>query len=725
MSVLNQTDSRYERDELTGLLSMDGIIHLIQSGDVGPYECCCMVYMSIPMFKTLNLRYGYEYGNQFIHAVAKQIQEKMPFAYAARESSHHFVLLVPGMDAGRVRDSLAALQEQIVRIPRGTRMVLKAGIAHSKAPLDVFRILDRARLACFYAERHEESVQIYSDHVAKELEFRQYLLRHFEQACARGDIQPFYQAEIRVLTKECCGYEALARWIDPKYGMISPGVFIPLFEQEAIVHRLDLHILRCVCRDIRRAIDNGWRVIPISFNLSRVDFQLMDVIKEIEKIREEYDVPRRLIHIEITESAVAEGEEFMAGIIDQFRELGYEIWMDDFGSGYSSLNNLQMYHFDVLKIDMSFLKNLTENPRTGTILASVINMAKRLGMETLAEGVETQEQYDFLLEVGCEKLQGFLFSRPARLKRESERETSDYREPHKFVPESPAMKEYYSGIGKINFLSATPMDDELLEVKNRIPITILETTDEGKIHFLYANEAYIRFLNSVQIKDIDAAQGRSNEPNLAENTAFLRFARRAEAAGRMQGELLINGILFNNDVMFIGRHQNRAAFLVIVRILEQRAREMQEEGIRLAEQYVLSSYFRVDLFDEEGTVINLYLDADQKKLTDLDNDSIRLVRQYANRYIAPNESDSFCEFYNMDTIHDRVRQNGGHHVVKYFHSAIPGQEGRLESYTIMPLRVTHRWKYLSCCQYAELPPGEILEAELRRTGYGGSQGRTL
>ena len=129
---------------------------------------------------------------------------------------------------------------------------------------------------------------------------------------------------------------------------------------------------------------------------------------------------------------------------------------------------------------------------------------------------------------------------------------------------------------------------------------------------------------------------------------------------------------------------------------------------------MLSSFFRVDLFEEDGTATNLYLDADQAKLTDLDRNSIRLVRQYAERYIAPEESESFCEFYDMETIHERVKKNGGHHVKKFFHSAIPGQEGRLESYTIMPFRVSHHWKYLSCCQYAELPPREMLEEIVRK-----------
>ncbi len=708
MSVMNQIEDRYERDEVTGLLSMDGMIDFIRSGSYLPCSSCCMVYMSIPSFKTLNVSYGYEYGNRFLREISSGIMENIPSAYAARESSHHYVFLMPDISVEDARTSLSRLQEQVIRIPRGDRMSLKAGITRCEAKFDVFETIDRARQACFYAERHKSSFQIFNEQVAKELQFQQYLLSSFDEACKKGNIQPFYQPEIRVLSKECCGYEALARWIDPKYGIISPGVFIPLFEQEAMIHKLDMHIIRTVCKDIRGAMDSGWQIVPVSVNLSRVDFRMMDVVKEIETIREEYEIPRRFLHIEITESAVAEGEEYLAVIIDRFRELGYEVWMDDFGSGYSSLNNLQMYHFDVLKIDLSFLRQLSENPRTKIIIASVINMAKRLGLVTLAEGVETQEQYEFLLEVGCEMLQGFLFGKPVKLIRDDEIYHFPDNDNIIAAMETPGRRNYYSLLGKINMLSPTPMEEELLQEKNRIPIAIIETTDAGNIHFLYGNEAYNRFLHSVGIKDLSAAQIRGNEEHLSENLAFLRLSKRAEVSGRMQGEMLINGLLLNAEVMFIARDADRAAFLTIVRDLQQRVGERQSFGVQLAEEYLLSMYFRIDLFDEDGTVINLYLDADQRKLTDLDSDSVKLVRQYAERYIDSKESESFCEFYDMDTILERVEQVEGNHVTKYFHSAIHGEEGRLQKYSILPFRLQHHWKYLSCCQYVESPPRNIL-----------------
>ncbi len=708
MSVMDQLDNRYERDELTGLLSMDGLIGFIQAEGYLPCKSCCMVYMSIPTFKTLNVSYGYECGNRFLRDITVAIKEILPSGYLARESSHHFVFLIKNMTLDGVRTALSRLQEQIIRIPRGDRMVLKAGLTDCATKLNVFEEIDRARQACFYAERHKVSFQIFNEQVSKELQFQQYLLSNFETACSDGNIQPFYQPHIRTLSKECCGFEALARWIDPKYGIISPGVFIPLFEQENLIHKLDLHIIRTVCSDLKQAIDACRQVVPVSVNLSRVDFRMMDVIKEIELCREEFNIPRRLLHIEITESAVAEAEEYMASIIDQFRELGYQIWMDDFGSGYSSLNNLQMYHFDVLKIDLLFLKQLPDNPRTRIIIASVINMAKRLGLVTLAEGVETQEQYDFLLEVGCEMLQGYLFGKPVKVNR------SDVTNP--FVDESMnnlpletlARRSYYSHMGRINLLSSTPMEEEVLQEKNKIPISIIETTDEGGINFLFGNEAYLRFLRNVGIEDLSAAQIRGNKEYLAENTSFLRFARRAEAAGKTQGELLINGILLSTEIMFIARDSNKAAFLTIIRMLKQNDDQKQSEGIQLAEQYVLSAYFRVDLFDENKTAINLYLDADQRKLTDLDSDATTLVRQYAERYIASDESQAFCDFYNMDTVLERIKKSGGHHVSKYFHSAIPGEEGRLQKYTIMPFRFRHRWLHLSCCQYVETPPEEII-----------------
>ena len=166
-------------------------------------------------------------------------------------------------------------------------------------------------------------------------------------------------------------------------------------------------------------------------------------------------------------------------------------------------------------------------------------MAKRLGMETLAEGVETQEQYQFLLEVGCEKLQGFLFGRPMQLMRSHGKAAFRKEDAPALVLETLSKGKYYSRIGRVNLLSATPTDDELLQVKNRLPITVIETTDNGEIHFLYANEAYLHFLHNVQIENIMAANGRANEQNLAENTAFLRFARRDRAGGAVCAQLLL------------------------------------------------------------------------------------------------------------------------------------------------------------------------------------------
>ncbi len=452
MSVMSQIADTYEKDELTGLLSMDGMISFIKAEGYLPCKNCCMVYMSIPTFKTLNVSFGYEYGNRFLREISVGIMDNMPTAYAARESSHHFVFLIPNAGPEETRTSLSRLQEQVSRLPRGDRMSLKAGLTSCRAGFDVFEEIDRARQACFYAERHKSSFQVYNEQVSKELQFQQYLLSNFESACENGCIQPFYQPEIRVISKECCGYEALARWIDPKYGIISPAVFIPLFEQEALIHKLDLHIIRMVCQDIKGAMDCGWQVVPVSVNLSRVDFRMMDVVKEVDRLREEYEIPRRLLHIEITESAMADEDEYMSNIIDRFRELGYQVWMDDFGSGYSSLNNLQMLHFDVLKIDLSFLRQLSENPRTKIIIASVVNMAKRLGLVTLAEGVETQEQYEFLLEVGCEKLQGYLFGKPEKLIREENNYHFPYANGQNAVLESTARRNYYTMIGKVNMM---------------------------------------------------------------------------------------------------------------------------------------------------------------------------------------------------------------------------------------------------------------------------------
>ena len=221
----------------------------------------------------------------------------------------------------------------------------------------------------------------------------------------------YYQPIVEVSTRKLAEYEALSRWVDPEFGFLTPDQFVVPLETARMTCKMDLNILRLFGRDVKRLRKESRAVFPISFNISRTDLESgIDLFGAIEEAMRQADLPRELVHVEITESALNGSSAAMAEAIRRFHELGLEVWMDDFGSGYSSLNVLKDYDFDVIKIDMQFMSTFDERSRS--IVRSVCEMARSLGIRTVAEGVETEEQFAFLERIGCTYAQGYLFSKP-------------------------------------------------------------------------------------------------------------------------------------------------------------------------------------------------------------------------------------------------------------------------------------------------------------------------
>lgn len=221
----------------------------------------------------------------------------------------------------------------------------------------------------------------------------------------------YFQPQYNHANGRLVGAEALVRWFHPEYGMQSPGEFIPVFESNGYITKLDLFIFEEVCRFVRKCLDNGIDTVPISFNVSRYDIYCCDFIDRMEEIRNKYDIPVKYLRVEITESAVIGGNEHMKKIVEKLHSIGYIVEMDDFGSGYSSLNVLKEIEVDIIKLDMIFFRGKIGG-RGGIIISSVIRMANWLGTPVIAEGVETVEQADYMKSIGCEYIQGYLYSKP-------------------------------------------------------------------------------------------------------------------------------------------------------------------------------------------------------------------------------------------------------------------------------------------------------------------------
>jgi diguanylate cyclase (GGDEF)-like protein len=341
--------------------------------------------------------------------------------------------------------------------------------------------------------RYETAVKYYSQNLSEDAGKRQYIIENIDRAIKEEWIQIYTQPIIRAVNERVCDVEALARWVDPVKGVLSPADFIPALEDAGLIYKLDLYMVDQVLNAIKAWEESGFRAVPHSINLSRSDFDSCDIVEEIRKRVDGAGVNRSLITIEITESVIGSDMQFMKEQVERFRSLGFPVWMDDFGSGYSSMGVLQSIRFDLIKFDMSFMRKLNDGEAGKIILTELMKMATSLGLDTVCEGVETEEQVQFLREIGCSKLQGYYYSKPIPFKTALEL----YKQQTVAPDENPEELDYYETIGRVNLfdLGVIASEDETAfhNVFETIPIAVLEVRD-GKARYIRSNRSYQDFV---------------------------------------------------------------------------------------------------------------------------------------------------------------------------------------------------------------------------------------
>lgn len=687
-------------DELTGLHNINGVLdHLQGRGEYAASESSVIIYINVMNFKSFNQRYGFSGGNEFLRGVAGEIRKIFPEGLAARTGGDQFIILAKSLDENTIIERLKLLRDASMKYEKGLKMRLKAGIYHAKGDEnDPVVMVDKAKTACDdIIKVYDKDYNFYNEELRKKNELRQYVIDNFESAFQKKYFRVFYQKEVRALTGKVCGYEALARWSDPVMGLISPMIFVEVLESVHLVHKLDICIIDMVCADLREDLNCGCAVEPVSVNLSQLDFELCDILAEIDKCREKYNIPVDLLHIEVTESAIASGSDFLGQQIKRFRDAGYEVWMDDFGSGYSSFNNLKNYDFDVLKIDMDFLRSFETNKKSRVILATIVNMAKELGIHTLAEGVETQEQYEFLKRIGCEKLQGYLFGKPV---------PTDGIDRGKDMTlefcEDPRFRKYFDSIGEVNLLGNTPLRPKTMDVVNNLPISFIELHN-GTSSVLYANSAYESLLSSVGRGSLRSINETTKEYDQDEINKFIGGLRKAEKSvdHRAVVDTVLNGNIVNSKIRFLAKCEGKSAYAVVSRNVSLREQDDISESLQVAMAHVFNQYFRVDLFDEDGRVVNIFLNTEQLAVAERSMDAVKAVAIYSDMYLFPEDRQRFRDFYYIPTVRDRCRELQADYLVDYYHSALSEDKGRMQMYMILPFFYDNRWKYISCCRYAD------------------------
>ncbi|WP_254794267.1 MULTISPECIES: EAL domain-containing protein [unclassified Fibrobacter] len=492
-SVLLRVSEHADRyfDSLTGLPNMEysrvcgeNFADKIRNAGGEP----AIIFFDIVGMKLYNSANGFNMGNEFLINFAASLKKQFPKNLIWRFSNDHFAVIA---DVRNVEDKLNEIRRNVKGFISKISMDLYVGICKIDEFDAILDTSEKAKLACHEQKKNGDTfIRYYDDDLRKALLLQNYVVNHIDEAIAKGYIKVYYQPVVRTITETFCGMEALARWIDPQYGFLNPAVFIGALEESRQIHKLDSHIVELVCKEMREELDQGHPVVPVSFNLSRLDFIGCDIFDVVEKALQKYNIEREYIRVEITESIMA-SDSYVQSEIQRFRLVGYEVWMDDFGSGYSSLNTLKDYKFDELKIDMAFLSNFNDASRT--IIRSTVRMAKNLGLKTLAEGVETKEQMDFLKGIGCEKVQGYYYGKPQPLK-----DTMEHMKSIGMLIEDSDIRVVYSKLGRLDYLVDSPKG--ILEYKN------------GLFKFLFVNKQLEEQVLSIGFANIEDVENSINDP---------------------------------------------------------------------------------------------------------------------------------------------------------------------------------------------------------------------
>ncbi len=500
---------------------------------------------------------------------------------------------------------------------------------------------------------------------AAENELKDYVIQNIDRAIGENWIKVYYQPMARTLTEEICGMEALARWVDPVHGLLTPDVFIGPLEESLQIHKLDTCIINRICEDYSDSLNEDERIVTVSFNLSRLDFQLCDIHSVIEDALRKNRVPRDALRVEITESMMENNEERMHDVIDRFWDRGLRVWMDDFGSGYSSLNVLKDYHFETLKIDMVFLRNF--NNRSREIVKSVVDMAKRIGVHTLAEGVETEEQFKFLKNIGCEKAQGYYIGKPMPYK-----ECRRHLKENGFEMESPVKRKYYHDIGRINILSATPLLSAEENIPNptgrehQIPLAFVELSN-SRLHFLFATESYRSTLKDLGLDStVDVEKDFGNGDTVI-GQKFLSLMQKAKESGEVASVDFVRG---NNycfaQVRAIAEYPGGDAFLCILQNLSEDKILAKKNLLSENLQSLCEVYERIEIVDlNTGYSENLYMTTETKSTYNR-IPAAEELKIYSEEEIFREDKKAFLEFVNLDTIEERIRNSSTRYISSHF-----------------------------------------------------------
>lgn len=632
MRIANQSRQEFLRDAADILQQEWREYHLLKS---------CPVFFNITNFHLYNATHGFRQGDLCLQHIEGILQDVFPDRPVIHLGADNFAVLA---EEANVQARIDKACQRVQAYIGNPNIALKAGIRFLSGPRslkDLNVAFDsEAKIACDTikkdASRHWA---IYTQELGLRHKMQNYVREYLDQALEKGFIRLYLQPVIRTLTGKLVGAEALARWESPQYGMISPAIFIPVLEEAHLIHKLDAYILNAVAKMTRQGLDQGLPALPVSVNLSRLDFILQDPFATTEAIREKYDLPLGLLQVEVTENALVDKMEPVLDGIRRFQQGGYPVLLDDFGSGYSSLNVLKDYDFDTIKFDMKFLHPFTEKSRK--ILKSLVSMAKDLHIHTLAEGAETKEQCDFLREIGCEKIQGYYYGKPIPCE-----DFHQYALDQGLQVETRAEAQLFDQAG-------------LIDLNQPIPISIVHD-DTQEMTMLQANGLYLESLHSIGTRDVQRVNVNLRSAYFPMNEKFRRFADRLRMTGQWETMTYVDDgqymRLKAKEIVTVDKESIYQVGLYNISAEEALDDANAHRFDRLLRN-VLLTYDAIWYLNLDENLVEIIETLTSIRVGTQFHNVASALRQFAGHYVHPSDRERFLAFTDPKTFYERAASN--------------------------------------------------------------------
>lgn len=408
--------NQFKLDRLTGLYTKEFFYRKVRERlDTEPEKEFTLLCCNIENFRLYNDSFGRKAGDRLLVEAAQIFRKRVSEdAVCCRYTADRFLCLTEKESEKKGRESFTQARK-MTRSDLTDNLPVKLGIYEiTDRSVPVELMCDRAIWVVDSIKGiYDQYVAVYDDNIRSILLREQAITDAMETALSEKQFTVYFQPKHSLNDDSMVGAEALVRWIHPEWGFMSPGEFIPLFEKNGFIRRLDEYVWESVCAKLCEWKDKGYTIVPVSVNVSRADIYQSRLVDTFCKLIEKYEIDPSYLHLEITESAYTENPEQIISRVEELRNKGFVIEMDDFGSGYSSLNMLSQMSLDILKLDMKFIRYEMSKPTRQSLLHDIINMAHRLHLKVVAEGVETADQKERLSSMNCDYAQGYFYAKPA------------------------------------------------------------------------------------------------------------------------------------------------------------------------------------------------------------------------------------------------------------------------------------------------------------------------